>query len=145
MEIHGRAYFDHGLPAANVSLRFYHRGFGGTASRLGNAVTTGADGAYTFTHEQPPSTPLNLEARTVSADGRREVSLSETVLCAGEQQQLNLVVPTSVRPLAPEYQRLDTDLGRHLNGRRLADARESSEQRDVTLLQCSVHWDARLI
>ncbi len=144
MLIQGQAYFGHRLPAAGVRLRFYHRGFGGAAILLGDEVTTGEDGIYLFEYESRIS-PMNLEVWAVASDGRREVSLTETMFDIGERELINLVVPSEVRPVDAEYQRLETDVRRHLNGGRLADARESAEQRDVTLLHRSTRWDARLI
>jgi hypothetical protein len=67
MQISGRAYFDDGRPAADVTLRFVSVGFNGRADVLAE-TSTGGDGAYSVTvqHEGP----VNLEVRAVTDGGR---------------------------------------------------------------------------
>src|SRR5215510_10437895 len=73
--IEGRIFFDHGLPATNLSVRLYNRAFGCAEIRLGE-TTTDERGFYTLAYE-PTRTAANLEVRVVDADGK-EVSLSAT-------------------------------------------------------------------
>jgi len=59
---------------------------------------------------------------------------------------LNLVAPTSLQPLAAEYQRLSADLTSHVGQMmKLAEAKENAERQDITLLNRVTGWDARLI
>ncbi|MEV0461154.1 hypothetical protein, partial [Catellatospora methionotrophica] len=73
MQISGRAYFDDGRPAPDVTLRFVSVGFNGRADVLAE-TQTGGDGAYAVTVERDG--PVNLEVRAVTADDGR-VSRSE--------------------------------------------------------------------
>ncbi len=141
MKIQGQVLFDHGLVAAWVALRVYHRGFGGFATSLGQ-VTTDGTGKYSFTIERSAQT--NVEVRAVSTAGT-EVSLTETLFNIGDDEVLNLVVPAEVQPLIREYQRLNADVIKHVDGRKLGEARERDEQRDITLLNRATRWDARLV
>ncbi|MFD0591369.1 hypothetical protein ACFQZ4_01220 [Catellatospora coxensis] len=67
MQISGRAYFDDGRPAADVTLRFVSVGFNGRADVLAE-TSTGGDGAYSVTVQQDG--PVNLEVRAVTDGGR---------------------------------------------------------------------------
>src|SRR5262249_18483810 len=88
--------------------------------------------------------PINLELRTVDAQGK-EITLSDARYGAAAQEVVNLVAPTTLRPLDPEYQRLATDVGRQIGGiDKLKDAQESANRQDLTLLNSTTGWDARL-
>ena len=64
---------------------------------------------------------------------------------ASAEETLNLVVPSSAQPLAPEFQRLATDMEKGIGGvANLAQAQENAGQQDLTLLNQSTNWDARL-
>ena len=140
----GRIILEHGLPAAGVVVRLYNRGFGGTQTAIGEAVRTDNQGFYALAYT-PTDKAANLEVRVVDAQGQ-EVSLSETRLNANKNEVLNLVAPTSVQPLAPEYQRLTHDLSQQLDGlSQLANAQENSDRQDLTLLHQATGWDTRLI
>jgi len=144
MQVQGRVHIADGRPADGVVLTFYRRGFGGTATSLGTA-TTGRAGSYSVTLE-PRTLPLHLEVRAAGAGTRSEYSLLETTVEAGRAVvELNLVLPAQARPLEPEYLRLSADLTPHLEGRRLGEALERAERRDLTLLSRSSRWDARYI
>ena len=144
--ITGRVYLEYGVPAADLRLRAYRRGFGGTAARLGEETRTGPDGSYRIRFDADGA-PVNLELRAVQTRGNRvsEVALTDTVFAVAQGDVLNVVAPTSVRPLGSEYGRLLADVERHLQGRRLGEAKETDEQADLTLLQESTGWDARLV
>ena len=59
---------------------------------------------------------------------------------------LNLVAPASVQPLTAEYQRMSADLQQAIGGiQNLAKAQESDTQKDLTLVNQSTGWDARLL
>ncbi|OUL29491.1 hypothetical protein BV378_05965 [Nostoc sp. RF31YmG] len=141
--VEGRIILEHGLPADAVAVRLYNRGFGGTATLLKEAPTD-SQGFYALDYTSNGKA-ANLEVRVVDAQGQ-EVSLSEPRLNADKNEVLNLVAPTTVKPLAPEYQRLTNDLGQHLDGlSQLANAEENSDRQDLTLLHQATTWDARLI
>jgi hypothetical protein len=141
--VEGRIFFDHGLPAIDLPIRLYHREFGCTEIKLGE-TTTDERGFYALSYE-PTQTALSLEVRAADASGK-EVSLSATRYHAQSREIFNLIAPTSLRPLHPEYLRLKTDLTEHLGEqRKLAEARENFACQDITLLQRATNWDARLI
>jgi hypothetical protein len=146
MQIKGRAYFSHGQPADGVKLRIYHIWFNGGETLLDEVVTT-ADGSYA-TVVSPPTEPMNLEVRTpVGLRGEGHVALTR-VHCRSETVEtvLNIVVPSTVRPMGSEFDRLRSDLSRYLGEEgRLGDAQEDTEVRNLSLLHCSTQWDARLI
>ncbi|MBD1833295.1 peptidoglycan-binding protein [Cyanobacteria bacterium FACHB-472] len=141
--VEGRILFDHGLPAGNIILHLYNRGFGGAETAL-TEVQTDSQGFYTLPYDLG-STPSNLEIRAVDAQGQ-EISLSSTRLNADKHEVLNLVAPATIQPLAPEYQRLSADLTQKLGElNQLAEAQESDDRPDITLLHQDTGWDARLI
>lgn len=141
--VEGRIFFDHGLPADAVTVRLYHRGFGGDDVLLGE-TSTDAKGFYLLPYTLPGKA-ANLEVRSVDAAGA-EISLSATKYNAEAHEVLNLVVPQRVRPLAPEYERLAADLSKELGDfSRIAGARERAARQDLTLLHQATGWDARLI
>jgi hypothetical protein len=141
--VEGRIVFAYGLPAAGITLRIYSRGFGGTETRL-SEIKTDDQGYYALPY-QPGGKAANLEVRAVDAQGK-EISLSATKYNAGKHEVLNLVAPASVQPLAPEYQRLTTDLNKQLGKLDdLAGAQENTERQDLTLLHQATGWDARFI
>ena len=62
-----------------------------------------------------------------------------------DQTVINLVVPASHSPLATEYARLAGDVRPYLAGGTLGQAHEDGTTNDLTLLNRSSGWDARLI
>jgi peptidoglycan hydrolase-like protein with peptidoglycan-binding domain len=141
--VEGRIFFDNGMPATDVAIRLYSRGFGGADTRLGE-ITTDEQGSYALPYD-PGGKAANLEVRIVEAEGE-EIPLCATKYNAGKQEVLNLVAPVSVRPLAAEYQRLTADLDQQLGGLdKLADACENADRQDFTVLNRAAGWDARLI
>jgi Salmonella virulence plasmid 28.1kDa A protein len=59
---------------------------------------------------------------------------------------LNLVVPAKVQPLAPEFQRLSADMEKSIGGiANLGQAQEGAARQDLTLLNQTTNWDARLV
>ena len=93
---------------------------------------------------RPGPAPLNLELR-VSADDGPEVVLTDTLFDVQPGDVVNVVAPASVQPPGAEYQRLLTDLASPLGGLPLGGARQTADQPDLTLLQESTGWDARLV
>lgn len=145
-QLDGRVFFDHGLPAAGVTLRLYRLGFGGaqSAEQVGEAVTR-EHGLYNFSYT-PGAGSSNLELRAVAADGN-EIPLSGAILRAGKREIVNVVAPSTIQPLAAEFTRMSADLTPHVGGaiEALALAQENAERADLTLLNESTGWDARLI
>lgn len=139
----GKIFFDYGLPARELSVRAYHRGFGCRETLLGEGKS-GDDGFYSIAYE-PKSPLVNLEVRAVDEKGE-EVSISGTRYGASNKEVLNLVAPAKVRVLLPEYDRLRHDLTDMLRETgTIAEAHENSRCQDITLLHRATKWDARLI
>jgi peptidoglycan hydrolase-like protein with peptidoglycan-binding domain len=146
--ITGQVHLEYGVPAADVTIRAYQRGFGGAATLVGETATR-ADGSYRLTYSAVGES-VNLELRTVlprksDNDPPIEVSLTNTVFGVTSGDVLNLVAPATVRPLRSEYARLLADAEPHLGGLRLGAARQTDDQPDLTLLQENTGWDARLV
>src|ERR1035438_4413744 len=139
----GNLVTDHGLPAAGVVTRLYNVGFAGQDTLLGH-TTTGTGGSYSITYAKPATGAANLQVRVLNPPGK-EVTLSTTKYDAAAQETLNLVVPSSVQPLAPEFQRFASDMNQTIGSvARLAHAQENAGQQDLTLVNQSTNWDARL-
>ena len=139
----GHLVFDNGLAAAGVVTRLYSIGFAGHDTRLGH-TTTGADGSYSISYERRGSGSANLQVRVLNSAGA-EVTISTTIYDAAAQETLNLVVPSSAQPLASEFQRLASDMNQSIGGvDNLAKAQENAGQQDLTLLNQTTNWDARL-
>ena len=102
-QVEGRIFFDHGLPATALGLRFYHRGYGCKETLLGEAQTD-ARGSYTLSYDSREQM-INLEVRALSDRGE-EVPLSAVRYGAQARETFNLVAPARVQPLRAEYDRL---------------------------------------
>ena len=140
--VSGRVLLEHGVPAANVRLRVYQRGFGGAATLLAETQTDAA-GLYQ-TQYNVEKGPANIEIRAVGAEG--EVPLSKTRFAADTRTVFNLAAPAAIQPLAPEYARLSADVTREIGSMaQLASARESDGREDLTVLNRSTGWDARVL
>jgi hypothetical protein len=142
-QIGGRIFTDEGGLAGQVTVRVYSRGFGGATALLGETKTD-PQGAYSVSYA-PSAQSSNLEIRAVDASGA-EIPLSETKFSAGPNEVANLVAPSSIVKLAPEYGRLATDLVTQVgNLTALAAAKETEDQPDLSVLSQATGWDARLI
>ena len=140
-QVTGQILLEHGLPASNVTLRLYQRGFGGAETLLEEKATD-ATGQYDIRYGAQGS--ANIEIRAVS--GGREIPLSKTKFSAAEKEEINLVAPTAIQPLAPEFTRLTNDLTPHIGSlAQLATAQEDAERQDLTLLNRATGWDARVM
>lgn len=141
--IEGRVIFEDGRPAEQLTLRLYQREFGGSATSLGETKTL-VGGVYAFAYDLEESA-ASLEIRTLE-NTSDEIPLSKPLNDLGEQAVVNLVAPTSLSPLAAEYERLVDDLIPHIGEmKRLAEAQENHERQDLTVLNRATGWDARLI
>ena len=140
--IAGRIVMEHGLPAEKLKLRLVRRGFGGAATVVAE-TTTAADGGYSFGGAAGQDF-ANLEVRAI--DGGEGILLGKPADAVATTRGLNLVAPAKLQPLAPEYVRLAADLT-PLVGRmnKLAGAKETEGQQDLTVLNRATGWDARLI
>jgi hypothetical protein len=140
----GTLVLDNGLPAAGVTATLYSIGFGGQDTLLGQSKTA-ANGSYSISYSRPASGAANLQVRTVNARGA-QVTLSTTKYNAAAQETLNLVVPSNISPPAPEYQMFSSDMEKSIGGvARLSASQENSGRQDLTFLNQSTKWDARLI
>ncbi len=143
--IEGRVVFEHGQPASQISLRLYRRNFGGQATLVGQAITQ-TDGQYTLLFS------LNDQGKSFEIRGVKSTT-EEIVLSKGLNDLglelytlLNLVAPMTLQPLTAEYGRLTTALTPHVTQiARLADAKENTQRQDLTVLNRTTGWDARLI
>ncbi|HLJ88497.1 MAG TPA: neuraminidase-like domain-containing protein [Candidatus Angelobacter sp.] len=141
-KVEGTLVFDNSLPAAGITVRAYHIGFAGQSTALGEAKTDG-QGKYAIGYN-PPAAVVNLQMRIMEPAGK-EVTISATRFGAPQLLTLNLIVPASAQPLAPEYERLSADLAKNVGKEQLGQAQESSERQDLTLLRQATNWDARLV
>jgi Neuraminidase-like domain/Salmonella virulence plasmid 28.1kDa A protein len=141
--VNGYVFFEYGLPGTGVHVRLYNRGFGNAATKLGE-ITTDVNGYYSIAYDVKGG-HASLELRAVDAHGK-EVALCDVKHGVQAKETLNLVAPTSLRPVDPEFHRLSADIGKELGGfEKVAAAREDEDQRDLTLLSHTTGWDARLV
>jgi hypothetical protein len=142
----GYIYLDSGIPAPNLQLRLYSKGFGGADTLVGNAKTD-AQGNYTLGFDPAKLPNANVEVRAVDASGKEQVLSATLYDITNTADSLNLIAPGAVAaPAGSEFTRLSADLTPLLgNIGRLADAKEQDERQDVTLLSQSTNWDARAI
>ncbi len=142
--VKGSLVLDHGLPPSGITVRLYHIGFAEQDVRLGEAKSD-SQGKYSFSYEFPQNRMPNLQLRVLDSQGK-EVTISATKFRAGMLETLNLVVPGSIQPLASEFQRLSADMDKYIGGiAKLGQAQEGSARQDLTLLNQSTNWDARLV
>jgi hypothetical protein len=133
-----------GTPAAGVELRLYQIGFGGKDSKLADTKSDNK-GCFVFSFALPPSETLNLQVRAVDAK-EHETAISATRYGATAAQTWNLVVPAALVPLASEFDRLAADLTKTIGGvEKLSSAEEGTTRRDLTFLNRTTGWDARLL
>jgi hypothetical protein len=142
--LQGNLIFDSGLPAAGMTVRLYNIGFAAQDTKLGESKSD-AQGKYAISFSPALGTAPNLEVRVLDTAGK-ELAISNTQFHAQPTETLNLVVPTSVQPLAPEYQRISADMDKAIGGvTKLGQAQEDGARRDLRLLNQSTNWDARLL
>jgi len=142
--VQGTLTFDTGLPASSITVRVYDVVFGGKDLQLGQA-TSDAQGSYSVSFQFPQGATPNIQVRVVNSS-QQEVTISTTEFRAQAALTLNLVVPSNVQPAAPEYQRLSADMDKSIGGvNNLARAQEGQDRQDLTLLNQTTNWDARLV
>jgi peptidoglycan hydrolase-like protein with peptidoglycan-binding domain len=142
-QVGGQLAMDYGFPANGVTVRLYAIGFGGAATKLAETKSD-ANGVYSLAYP-PPTTGTNVEVRALDPQGN-EVTVSNVVYNPVQTIALNLVAPASVQPLTAEYDRMAADLQSAIGGiQNLTKAQESATQQDLTLLNQSTGWDARLL
>ena len=94
-KVWGYLFYEHGLPATGITTRLYARGFGGTATKLGEIVTD-VNGWYAIAYDiKGPQ--AHIEVRAVDHAGR-EISLCNTKPLSGAVEKLSLVAPDSLWP-----------------------------------------------
>jgi hypothetical protein len=142
--VQGNLVFDNGLAAAGIMVRVFYVSFGGRDVKMGEAVSD-AQGKYSITYTPPGPGLPNLQVRVLDSAGK-EVTISATKYNTAQSETLNLVVPASTHPLAPEFQRLSADMQQSIGGiANLGEAQEGAARQDLTLLNQSTNWDARLV
>ena len=142
--VQGNLVFDHGLPAAGVTVRVYNIGFGGKDAKLGE-VKTDAQGKYSIPYSFNQGSLPSIQLRVLDSSNK-EVTISTTKFNAAPSETLNLVVPSTVQPLAPEFQRFAADMQKSIGGiANLGQAQEGAARQDLTLLNQSTNWDARVV
>src|SRR5207237_4711874 len=111
--IGGFIYMDYGIPANNVTLRLYAKGFGGNDTVIKEA-NTDEKGKYAFTYNPATVPNANFEVRAVDAAGK-EHALSGTLYNNDKAvaiSNLNLIVPTEVSQVAESaFTSLSKDVG----------------------------------
>lgn len=143
-KLQGSLVFDNGLPATGIDTRLYNVGFGGQDKLLGETKTDGG-GNYSISYAPPQVLSLSLQVRVLSSAGQ-EVTISKTKFNAQAAETLNLIVPSSIQPAVPEFQRFASDMDKSVGGTaQLSVAQENSNRQDLTLVNRSTNWDARLV
>ncbi|MBK8173675.1 MAG: hypothetical protein IPK60_25515 [Sandaracinaceae bacterium] len=144
--IEGRVLFDDGRAAEGVKLRLMQRLYGAETRMLAEALAR-EEGLYSLPYDLEGKSAA-LEIRAVN-DAGEEIPLTKVFDDVGVEERIvmNLLVPSSLRPLASEFQRLVADVTPHVGNdiNRLADARENVDRKDLTVLNRATGWDARLI
>lgn len=141
--ISGRLFLSDGRAGAGIALRLYGRGFGGKEVRLGETESD-QHGFYAISYGRGREAN-GLELRAVAAHGK-EIPLTKPIYELDEHEVVNVVAPAAMQPLDSEFERLSGDLeGEVEDLGQLAEARESDEQRDLTLLRQGTGWDARIV
>lgn len=142
-EVNGCIFFDNGLPAVEIPIKLYNQKFGANVVPLAIGKTD-TKGNYTISYNSSAA-KINLELYAIDPTGK-EIQLCDTKFNAEKTITLNLVAPQSIAPLDSEYQRLTADIMPHIGSMdKLADAKESKDQEDITILCQACRWDARLI
>ncbi|MEK6804178.1 MAG: hypothetical protein AABZ34_16180 [Nitrospirota bacterium] len=132
-------------PAPGVILRLYRLAFGGKDAKLSEAVSA-ADGRFALAYP-PQAASANFEIRQLKADNS-EVALTKPLgaLTAEQRRRLELIVPADGVKVASEYQRMSAAVAAEIGAiEKLADAVESTDRQDITVLARSTGWDARLL
>jgi hypothetical protein len=143
-KIQGTLTFDNGLPAAGITTRLYSVVYGGNDVQKGETITD-AQGNYSLAYTYPQGSSPSIQIRVLDST-KKEVTISTTKFNASASETLNLVVPSSVQPLQSEYQRLADDMQKSIGGiANLAPALENTTRQDLSLLNQSTSWDARLL
>src|SRR5579872_5529162 len=142
--LEGTLVFDNGLHASSIDTCLYSIGFGGQDLKLGE-TRSDVEGKYSISYTLPHGALPNLQVRVLDPTGK-EVTISNTKFNAQPSETLNLVVPASVQPPVSEFQQLSTDMEKAVGGiARLSQAQEGKDRQDLTLLNQSTNWDARLV
>lgn len=142
--VEGRIFLDNGLPGSKVKLRIVNKGFGSEEALLGE-IETDERGFYALPYKLE-SGSANIEVRALDTSGG-EIRLSNPKVNADRSEVINLVAPSAVTTQANEFKLMLDDLTtiKGLNLSTLALAQENEIKQDISLLNKSTNWDARLI
>ena len=142
--IEGYLVLETGLPAVSISALLYSIGFAGKDVKLGETKSDG-HGKYAIAYALPRDSSPSLQVRVLDLAGK-EITISRTKFNPQTSETLNLVVPASVQVSTSEFQKMSADLERSIGGiAKLGNAQEGTERQDLTLLNQSTNWDARLV
>ncbi|WP_127493666.1 neuraminidase-like domain-containing protein [Paenibacillus glycanilyticus] len=142
--VEGRIFLENGLPAAKITLRIVNKGFGEDETLLGE-IETDDQGFYVLPYDLDNSA-AHIEVRTVDSD-LQEVRLSIPKFNADRYEVLNLVAPSFIKSQTNEFLLMTGDLGKIIgeDPGKLARAQEKGNNYDLSMLNESTNWDARLI
>ncbi|SDD50071.1 Putative peptidoglycan binding domain-containing protein [Bacillus wiedmannii] len=142
--VEGRIFLENGLPASKIKLRIVDKGFGDDEAILGE-IETDERGFYALSYGMGGAI-ANLEVRTFDTQNN-EVRLSNPKVNADRSELINLVAPAKVKSEASEFSLLASDLSEIVGAdlSKLAQAKESEDKQDVSMLHQRTDWDARLI
>src|SRR5262249_1813961 len=130
--------------AAGVRVRVYQIGFGGKDTLLHEGLAD-ARGDFAFNYQVPQDADLNIQLRVVNV-ANDEIVASATRYHAATSETFDVGAPKTVTPpLASEYERIAADLGAIGGPSVLSQALESPTRQDLTLLNETTGWDARLL
>jgi len=135
-----------GLPAAGLELFVNRLRFGGDAQPLGDSNPTTDDYGYYSLAYEPGPVAVNLEISIRDPqDEEKFIPLMKPCFGAAPCQVLNLVAPVTPDSAESEYRCLSSDIAQQTGKRKLAGGRASVDIQDLTVLNRTTGWDARLI
>lgn len=140
--VDGHLLLPDGRPATGITVLVYEHTVGGTPRKAAE-VTADKFGFFQAEYGERIGGAA-IELRTVDVDGK-EVLLSAPLFGASTHETINLVAPASVEgTVAPEFERLTHTIADRFGSMGvLANAVETADQRDLTLLADATGWDQR--
>ncbi|RPI94811.1 MAG: hypothetical protein EHM40_05340 [Chloroflexi bacterium] len=136
-----------GLPAASLELFANRLGFGRDVQPLGasNPITTDDYGYYSLAYDPGP-VAVNLEISIRDPqDSEKFIPLMKPCFGAAPCQVLNLVAPVTTGSKESEYGCMSSDIALQTGKKKLAGGRTNVDVQDLTVLNRTTGWDARLI
>lgn len=142
--LHGRIFYQDGVPAGGLTLRLFRHGFAGALTEVAQ-VATDSRGDYAFPVEAVRPGAL-YEVLAVPGNGAAPARLADA-LDGRSGAPVNLVAPRDMSVLEPEYDRMAGALRERaaVEIAELAGAREDGSRQDLGLLYQATGWDSRLL